>query len=81
MAMCDGCIHKNVCGEEGAFDEALVNCADYIATSNTTVIRRKMIYADTFLKLYNESKNLADSMGYAVDVESIIDSIPDVSGM
>ena len=30
MSYCDDCIHCNVCGEEGAFEEALGFCAEKI---------------------------------------------------
>ena len=30
MNICDRCIHADVCGEEGVFDEALTYCGGYI---------------------------------------------------
>ena len=29
MSICDSCIHADVCGKEGAFDEALIYCDDF----------------------------------------------------
>lgn len=30
---CDDCLHKEVCGCEGAFDEALTYCKDFLSVS------------------------------------------------
>ena len=30
MSICEGCLHKEVCGLEGNFEEALKFCDDYI---------------------------------------------------
>lgn len=30
MTICDNCIHRNVCADEGHYDEALSFCADKI---------------------------------------------------
>lgn len=31
MSMCKRCVHANVCGSEGKFDEALTYCDDFLA--------------------------------------------------
>ena len=30
MSICEGCLHKEVCGLEGSYDEALKFCDDYM---------------------------------------------------
>ena len=31
--LCENCLHKDVCGDEGYYNEALVTCASYIANN------------------------------------------------
>ncbi len=31
--ICDNCLHKEVCGCEGAFDEAITYCKDFLSVS------------------------------------------------
>lgn len=37
MTICDDCIHKNVCADEGHYDENLSFCADKIEERSTEV--------------------------------------------
>lgn len=37
MSICDSCIHKNVCCDEGKGEEALTYCADFLDGSTLTL--------------------------------------------
>lgn len=59
MSICDGCIHSNVCGVEGAFDEALTYCNDFlgwIPVSKRLPKENQTVMASTKYIVYPEAR-------------------------
>lgn len=59
MSICDGCMHNKVCGAEGAFDEGLTYCRDFlgwISVSKKLPEENKTVMASTTYGLYPEAR-------------------------
>jgi len=71
MMICDNCIHRNVCGVEGYYDEALKFCVDKIED----------IQHEYYVKLIQDMKLIKDAVNDpnkdGFDVCRLIKSIMD----
>lgn len=79
--ICDTCLHADVCGEEGSFEESLTYCADYLGripcgerlTGAEIIALLEKTYADFcecesgegWLKI--DGKEYSTDAGYAID--------------
>lgn len=63
MSICDGCMHNKVCGAEGAFDEGLTYCQDFlgwISVSKKLPKENKIVMASTEYGVYPEARYSED---------------------